>query len=175
MATRNAAQNELANETFASVEKLIWHAVHAFHARHGDLYGTREELFAEGCTGFAIAYKKYDPSKGSFPTYVRTVVGHTLLENMRNETKRRVRYSTSSEIEVVDNRRPFSLAEFLDEVSEDARAIVQLVLETPGDLLKIVQQEKRDAKHTLRQYLDGLGWEDHRVSTAFAEISTALC
>lgn len=170
------ARELIATETYEDVKLLVWHSVHAFHRKYGDLYGTREELFSEGCLGFSIAYKLYNPAKGSFPTYVRTVVGHTLLELVRSETKRRVRFNTTSDVEIADHPRSFSLTDFLDEISEDARAIVSLVLDTPRDLQRVVHKEgRKDVKYTLRQYLDGMGWEEERVENAFSEISTALC
>jgi len=173
--TAAAARKELANESFKDVELLIWDSVHRFHRRYGDHYGTREELFSEGCVAFTIAYRRYDPAKGSFPTYVRTVVGHTLLELVRTETKRRVRFNTTTEVEPSVSPPHFSLTDFLDEISEDARAIVSLVLDTPTGLLRVMQEDDRkQVKHTLRQYLDGMGWDTSRVTRAFSEISTAL-
>lgn len=169
------ARQQLAQESYEDVELLVWSVVHKFHRQYGDLYGTREELFSEGCLGYALAYQSYDPSKGSFPTYVRNMANYKLLELVRTETKRRVRFNTTSDVELVDQPRSFSLTDFLDEISEDARAIVGLVLDTPGDLLRVTREDShRDVKHTLRQYLDGMGWETSRVETAFSEIATAL-
>jgi len=170
------ARELLAQESFEDVKLLVWDCVHKFHRKYGDLYGTREELFSEGCYGYTLAYNRYDHEKGTFPTYVRNMVNFKLMELLRTETKHRVRYNAVEDIETADRVHPFSLMEFLEEVSEDARAIVSLVLDTPRDLQRVVHKEgRKDVKYTLRQYLDGMGWEEERVENAFSEISTALC
>lgn len=168
------ARQRLMTESYEDVERLIWDVVHKFHRRHGDLYGTLQELFSEGCVGFTIAYARYNPEKGSFPTYVRMVVSHTLLELVRSETKRRVRLNTTSDVEITDSSRQFSVAEFLDDLSEDARTIVMLVLDTPGDLLSAMQEDECSPKHLLRQYCAGMGWAAERITKCFSEISLAL-
>jgi RNA polymerase sigma factor (sigma-70 family) len=175
MAT-GSARHRLMTETYQDVERLIWDVVHKFYAKHGPQYGDRQELFSEACIGFMIAYRVYNPAKGSFPTYVRMVANHTLLEHMRNETKRRVRLDTTSELEPVDTHPTFSVAEFLDEVSEDAKTIVMLILDTPNDLLHAMQHEQEEygVKYLLRQYLSGMGWAAERITQCFAEIAHAL-
>ena len=174
MATSPARQR-LMTETYEDVERLIWDVVHTFHRKHGFQYGTPQELFSEACMGFMVAYRIYNPAKGSFSTYVRMVANHVLLEMMRNETKRRVRFHTSTEDEPTANPPAFSVAEFLDEVSEDAKAIVMLVLDTPNDLLRAMQSEEKDSvKYLLRQYLSGMGWAADRITECFTEIAHAL-
>lgn len=175
MAT-GTARHRLMTETYEDVERLIWDVVHKFHAKHGDRYGTRQELFSEGCFAFLRAYQRYNPSKGSFSTYVRNMTNYLLLELTRSETKRRIRMNVSDDdTEVADTSSPFSLSEFLDEVSEDTRAIVMLVLDTPGDLLHAMRGEDNDnIQYLLRQYLVGLGWAKERIAECFTEISHAL-
>lgn len=176
MMATGPARHRLMAETYEDVERLIWDVVHKFHRKHGFQYGKPRELYSQACVGFMHAYQTYDIKKGSFSNYVRQIVEFKLLELIRTETKHRVRMHQADELEVVDpSHSSFSLGELLDEVSEDAKAIVMLVLDTPHDLLHAMQCEDNDSvKYLLRQYLVGLGWAKERIAECFSEITHAL-
>lgn len=64
---------------------------------------------------------------------------------------------------------PCFLADLLDELSEDAQAIVSIVLDSPGHVF-----EGADDKQCLSGLLQKWGWQESTINSAFIEIQEAL-
>lgn len=180
------------DETYADVEKLLWRICHRHQAKYG---GDFDNLLGEAGLLFMAAYKDYDPKMGKFPTWLYQKVTYGLISATRNRRKVRV-ISSSDLIEsgklVVKNERggrshleydpqepaksKFHIGDFIAELGQDAKTVVQLLLETPADLLVIADNkggQPRNLRSTVRQAL-AKEWGDQRVRASFDEVRGAL-
>ena len=66
----------------------------------------------------------------------------------------------------------FNMVEFLDELSDDARAVVQIIFNTDGPAMLATGRKR--ANTALMAYLQGMGWDTEKAESAFLEISSAL-
>ncbi len=156
-------------ETYHSVEKLIWRTTNRFHQCHTTTEST-DDLLSIAHMAFVEAYHSYDSSKGaSFSTWtVRMVWWHLLNANRDAQLP-----IVDTEHEVTDSQSNFHLFEFLEELTEDARIITKLILDTPTDLAEVIQREYVP-RATIRRWLIRLGWTAKRITESFAEIRRAL-
>lgn len=163
--------------TYADVERLIWKLVHKFYRSHGAQYGTLEELYSVAGEGFCVAVNRYDRQKAKcFTTYVYMVVQHSLLQHVRTCCKRR---KTEVLLDAPQKTTGFNLTEFLEELSDEGKFVVQLILDSPKELLQVLfshddRSSARSYKAGLRKYLKEVGWLNEQISAAFAEIQEAL-
>lgn len=162
-----------AAETFADMERLIYYTVHEFVRKYG---GQFEHWIEYAGIAFMTAYHKYDPSLGmTFASYVRFVLWHHLLDVRR----RAARYHARDSQEPLDELHAppvFDRISFLDELSRDARKVVNLILATPPGLSKEIGSVKKPwmIRSVLRRHLRALGWTTERIAESFSEIRRAL-
>lgn len=172
-------------ETFHDVEKLIWSNVWKFVEKYGPtFYGTPDELFAECCVTFVRAYDKYEPDEGPFEAYLQMKLSFFFMSKVRNKAdrwgwrKEPTPFSLSRLVEEPPNRRPRGRWErWVVELSDDARTVVRLIVESPLGLLSIFKRQAkqpRDVRLLLRNYLNGSGWSHDRISAAYREIEEGL-
>ncbi len=171
-------------ETYSDTERLIVKIAHDFHRKYGNTYGTVEELISIGNESFMKAYNS-DKGKSSFVTWLFIQVTHGILDEIRRRTKRQKRLpestngldSVSYSAALAQPPLKFFLHEFLDELTDDAKLVVELVLDTPNDLLEIMREDngnRKKASASIRQYLLGCGWTVKRIMESFAEITCCL-
>lgn len=176
--------------TYKRYERLIASLAFQFIRSYGPAVGNHEELVSIGGELFMEAYNRYDPERGSsFRNWLCTWIWRRWIEQLRKEIWRSrpngdykttcVNYVDMTECEYGSDVSQFHLTEFLETISEDARTIVELVLDTHEELRRVMLSDDpnpsgRSARKGLRQYLDGLGWENGRISDTFREITEAL-
>lgn len=179
-ATSTALQQHSFTETYHDVENLVYKTVHDFIARYG---GEFEELLGEAHYGFVIAYRDYTEGKTKFSYWIRFVVWKTLQERQRNQLRRRlpsVSLAAEEGQEGWEAETPhsgFCLMEFLDELTEDAKIVARLAVDTPLGLSKQMVAKGGSGtarRHVLRNYLEGLGWTAERIKESFSEIAHVL-
>jgi DNA-directed RNA polymerase specialized sigma subunit len=154
---------------------MIWQLVWQFHTRNGDAYGTIEELHSEACCAFVEAYNTYDRTKGAFTTHTYWKVVRQLQTLKRKITTAKIPVELQNE-ELLP-ARICRLSELFLDLSDDARLIVSLLVDTPAGLSQVIDEEGRtrtSIRIILRQYLDGRRWPKGRIDQAFTEIQDAL-
>lgn len=165
-------------ETYADSVPAIRGIAAAF-ATGNDKSNEFEENMAEGNYAFCCAYEDYDRDNGEFLDWVRFRVRRRLLDVRRSPARRQ---RNLPRVELQDHQRTCGPAGFmtdlLDELSEDAKHVVSLVLDAPPDVILALCERGRvnavTIKAALREFLIDLGWTTSRVSKSFAEIRKAL-
>lgn len=179
-ATSTALQQHSFTETYHDVENLVYKTVHEFIARYG---GEFEEQAGDAHLSFVLAYHTYKEGKTKFSYWTRFTIWTELLEKQRESLRRRLPSVSLFADEGKDGwdaetpHSGFCLMEFLDELTEDARIVARLAVDTPLGLAN--QMVERGGSGTarrsvLRNYLEGLGWTAERIKESFTEIAHVL-
>jgi DNA-directed RNA polymerase specialized sigma24 family protein len=169
-------------ETHREVALLIYDIVHQFQARYS---GDFDELLSEAQEHYARAYHDYRTDRGaSFSHYVWFRVWNGLVSTVRSNANR-ARLLRRQPAEALDSRpveqpepMSFVLREFLAGLSEDAREVAKLALESPTEISAAVFQRgdctPQNMRAAIREYLTDLGWAGSRIKESFREIRYAL-
>ena len=163
-------------ETYADVVNLIHHTVHRFNRQfHGDY----EEQFAEANFVFMHVYDTYEESRGSFTNLLVMSIWRRLTDVSVIARRKSIRTAGGDAVVQVPSRpsSSFSLSDFLCEISEDAKVVVQLVVEAPSDLAAVAEAKGDTAcnwRSTIRDYLRSKGWHRDRINAGFEEVRHAL-
>lgn len=158
-------------EGYEDLKNLLYHTAHKFQSTYG---GDFDELMSISNLAFVKAYNSYTSSMGAMTTWVRFCAWHAMLHERTNETKARRTRQEDKETKTV---RPNPLVDILDELSEDAKRIVRLVLTTPPELQELIESSGgnvRRIKPILSSYLQSIGWGRRQIELSFAEIKEAL-
>lgn len=174
-------------DTYRDVEYLIHHICHLFKEKHG---GDFDDLLDVANQVFMDVYRGFREGSAPFTSYLSTCVYRRLLD----EKRRSMRIKTISisgsgrkndyeegrgDIQLEDKSTPTSspLNDLLDGLSEDAKVIVSLVLETPPEIAKIIEGKgghPKNVRSTIRQHLTEMGWAYTRIAESFQEIGQVL-
>lgn len=173
-----------AEETYFDVSDMLDATTKKFMRRFNRFPDQYEELRADANTYYLEAYRSFRSDGGlSFRRWVFKRVWFGLLDSIRKEAFRAARLKKNplpDENELPTHQQKFSLLELLDELSEDARTIVELVLDPPLDVRLHVEcrRQKKTTRNNVvasfREYLRDLGWSARRIADSFDEISAAL-
>jgi hypothetical protein len=167
-------------ENYTDVERLIHHTVHSFVKRFG---GDYDELRSDANTLFMEADESYTEDKGSYSNHIRYRVWMGLLEDMRKRIARQNRLPRKGvdlRLYVAPFARPqFDQAEVEKRLSEDARAVLRLVLDSPIDVEASLTQHGNirtggSWRRALREFLRDVGWSMSRVTESFNELKENL-
>jgi hypothetical protein len=153
-------------------EKLIYSAIRSVHAQIG---GDLQEMLA--CSGmlFVKACLCYNETRGmQIGAWIRKVAWDDTYSARRTDLTRS-KYYCKGEVdltEVADKRSGFSLQEFMDDLSEDARNLVELAL-NPVDILLTHEgvPKKASFKAKARRMYQ---WSDEQISELWQEVCDAL-
>ena len=169
MITRTIRELPCAEMHFAMMSE-VHSLANQFCRKHSSF--RKDEALSVVDMAFIESFQSYDPDKGaSFSTWFHWIAQKRLLTLLEKEIE-----TISIEVDVVDPCSSHFL-DFVDELSEDARIVVELVLETPKELLRLIQDKwhpRRKTRDNLRQYLVRLGWSIDRVRESFGEIRRVL-
>lgn len=175
------AQQEAIAKAFEDVRLLIWDTCHKFYRRYGNLNGTVEELFSVAQLSFMKAYHSYTEKSSSFATWVRWYIWHELLELQRGDMRRnkaaKVTPTDMVENDYVAPHSNFNMVDFVDSLSEDAKMVVNLVVDPPEGLAAAMRRRGPGdgrTKLSIEQFLSGFEWDSFKISEVFSEITTAL-
>ena len=166
------------DDTYKDVENLVYHICHVFQSKHG---GDFDDLLSIAHQVFMDAFNCWTPGLAPFTSYLSTCIYRRLLlekrQNSRIPTISLDKTETSIGWDPVDKSRSFSIKDFTEELSDDAKLIISLVLETPTELAKIINDKgghPKNVRSTIRQYLTKLNWTYNRISESFDEIKKVL-
>jgi hypothetical protein len=162
--------------TYLDLEQYLAKIVGSFTRKHGGEYDEWMSLAREL---FVDAFYYHDPAKGSFEKTVGTFVWGRML-NYWQRQKDRARKRDKGYL--LDNHPAtipeFNVGEFLEDLSGDARDVVNLVLEDAPDLRVAMAWRKvknpTQVRYALKEVLRDLGWTASRIAESFTEIREAL-
>lgn len=165
-------------ETFLEVEPDIRLTVHRFRLRYG---GNMEDLWSIAHEAFMYAFLTFESSCGSFSSYVRYCTWKQMLEQTRSQCRRN---SKLPRVPFDNIREPVTkhnhfVTDLLDELSEDGKLVVSLVLDAPMDIYMYLLEHKgpqnpNKVRNALRSFLREVGWNTARITESFNEIREAL-
>ena len=158
--------------------------------------GDFDEAMSDANIAFLDAFDSYNGSS-AFTTWVRTRVWYALITSARKKAEERGRRTRNladekvrgipcssgvgedgaSMFDVPDRSRCSRLREVIEELGEDARIVVQLVVETPAELEQVWEAkggQPRNLRTSIRQYLADAGWTAARIAESFFEIRRVL-
>ena len=166
------AETETYHDVARLIDKLAGDAVR----RHG---GCWEDYVSAGNAAFVDAYRSYDNTKGtSFSTWVWWKIRGAISAEIK-KTKvqsHTVASGKDNNLDELTGRSNFDLSRFASELSEDARTVIKLVLESSDHIKDVLHH--RDAgptiKHGLRRKLSAMRWTLERILESFDEIREAL-
>lgn len=181
-------------DTYHDVEKMIFKICHNFRGKFG---GDFEEHLAVANEVFMDVYNTViDSTKGSFNTMLYTSIWRRLSDvSMYQQRRKMLSIDTDSTStsglksgkiygggfagEISDDSvSPFNFDEFTEEITDDAKTVLQLVLQAPAELEEMAESKGgagRNWRSSLRVYLaKNLGWAADRVAESFEEIQFVL-
>jgi len=168
----NRLEKDALTETFKDMEKLIckiaWRFANAYNA---DL----EEVQAEASLIFLNAMKTYDEEKGRLSTYLTLRITWGLIGYFEKQKKQTAVYSVASFEDIEDLTSNLSVIDILDEVGEDAKTLIDLVLETPVDFMNAIRPNRKNLRASMRRHATKiLGWTTRHYKETFEEVTNAL-
>jgi DNA-directed RNA polymerase specialized sigma24 family protein len=168
---------DAANETWADVEKLVYHTIHRFIRTHG---GEFADCLGVAHTTYMKAYDNFD-GRASFSAWIATKIWYGLLDDLRRRTRtasREVMDDTDlTTYAAPEGQGVFDLEAFLSELSEDGALITKLILDLPPEIQReadLFGGSHESTRAAVRYHLRSIGWAKKRVSESFEEISFVL-
>ncbi len=163
---------DLASEvTYRETENTIYQLCWKAQKRWG---GEFDDYLSSANVAWVNAYQKFDFSRGvKFNTYVYRAIWNALLDEYSSQVKWvKNNKSMPEEVEFAEKHSRFT--SLMSDMSEDARIIIQLVLEAPSDLRDLLSaKQPQQSRQNLWAYLRGLGWSMARTVDAFSELKEA--
>lgn len=170
------------NETYSDLEKMLFKITHKFSRRfniHFDI------IFPETQRAFVNAYRAYNTGhrkKATFVTFCYFCINKDLstwLDKRIKESKR-----TSGHVELNEevvggymHNTTFRL-DLEAELSEDARHVVHLVLDSPSDMVATLRMNRAksptDVLRSVKEHLADIGWSAARIKESVSEIAGLL-
>lgn len=176
------SDNLPAAETYHDLKLMIYQLCWRHVRRFG---GSWDEAVSIGNHAFMVAYNRFDRDRGvKFDTYMWHYVRGYLGKLAKPE---RMKTNTldadcsddeghgSTAASQVPDRPKSGMSYLLSEVGDDARLIIGLVVDAPGELAMMAGAKPNKWRKALWRKLRSLGWSFGRVSVAFEEIKEALC
>lgn len=161
-------------EVYHDLKRMLHQIVSKFCSRHGENF---DEMLAIANLAFCECLPQYEKQKARFTTHVYLRVYYSLLETFRRN-KRRAEVFCFADVEadsLAVNRHETFMTDLFDELNDDARTVVKLVLK--GRDVSHSMQECNTIKSTktaVRNVLNEIGWTASRITESFNEIAHAL-
>ncbi len=163
------AETETYRDLERLVNKLCWWAVEHLGGDYSDYESAADQAYTK-------AVQTHDPARGQITTHVWWCVRNRLLSVAATERRHRERCRTDLDLDRLPARgKTFDLEALLLDLSEDARTVVRLVVDTPGDLARLCRMRRVDwMQQALGRALRNMGWTIGRVVESFDEVKEAL-
>lgn len=138
-----------------------------------------DEMKSLAYEGFVEAFGTFDPKKGTFRTHACQKVWSKLQEYHRT-FMRRIVLTKQKEYDlslIQDNLDDSWFIDFLDSLSDDAKIVAKLTIDSPKDIIHVIVT-KGDSpairRSAIREYLKDIGWTAARIAESINEIGDAL-
>lgn len=163
-------------ELFFKHEAQIAHHAWSWHRTTGlDV----EELMSVGRSAFMKATTTFDENRASFSTHLHHTLYFALRSFARSEYKKgpRVRPPEGGALEAGadDNHfRSASIRDWIQELSEEARFVASLIIESPSVLGLNGTEPPKIARGKVVRFLKKLGWKQSKRWDCIAELRARI-
>ncbi len=156
---------------YLECRKSIYYTAYKHCQKYG---GDTEDTLSYCNEAFLLILPKFDGEKAKLTTWVSYKLRKLLLTRLRDQM-REYKYASfrCSSFDHLPDHPSFDVQGFLFELSDDAKTIVNLLIEFPLDL-SLLFARYRCTKPALKSLLRKTGWEWHRIEDGFREISNSL-
>lgn len=172
------------NQLYPLYEKLIYSTCWRFKKRFG---GEFDELVGEANLIYVNEVKRYyettmDSNKGELPlsSWLAQKIWFGLT-NKRNRHENKwanmVEHDEEKHPTHESAARHFGFVDLMDELSSDAKHMVNMLLDSPPHLKALIEDNNdsmRTIKYTLTKYLKTRGWGVTRIKHTFREIAKVV-
>lgn len=169
-------------QDYKSIKNMLGHIAHQFSKKHG---GDVDELFSEASYVFCLAYPKWDEEKSKLTTFMYHSIWRRLIQYRKNQCKKQMcqfsqnekEEATAAEIPDYERTSGFEVGNFLEQLGEDARTVVKILLNPPQRLRNNAEAkggQNRNWGSSLRELLKDLAWTKEKIQEAFEEVGEAL-
>ncbi len=152
-----------------------------FHTQiYWDLVQAAESYLLEQVTRWGTTNEdagRYDKKRGAKEsTWVYRLLYWTMLDHSRKACRVRSREESLTREELLIPQKPNWLTALLMDLGDEAKVLVQLVINGPAELVENFHPRRAGiARTALREYLRRkLGWSDTQVELAWAEVQDCL-
>lgn len=168
------ATNE--TEAYDAMCSLIHYTVRKFQCAYGGMY---EDLVGEANYMFVLACRSHDAAKSKLSAWIHNRIWYGLLAQRRDEKKHTDNTISMRGYENDIQYTPDSfLLHFMEKITEESRDVVNLIVDTPDDMLQMALDkggQPKNLRSSLRQHLhSNLGWTHSQIKESFREIKEAL-
>lgn len=165
------------DETYQDVRLLISKMCNDFVRRFG---GDFEELVSTANEVYVDAHQTWQPGSAPFTNYLCICIYRRLIGDWKKARRLRVDSLTEPEggqQQVVDKFFDFNRDELYEQLSEEARFVVQLAFSPPDDLGGMIARKGGKMLHyssTIKEYLREMGWSRAAIRDAWMEVQEIL-
>jgi len=153
-------------DTYQDVERMLCQLCWRFVEKNG---GDFEEAKSVANVAFVRAFLRFDSSKAQFTTWAWWAITHDLLSWKQRESKWGVRHVLREELD--GNPAPCKRQHIAEQVSEDGKAIVSMVIESYDDFRHVLRRHgASQVRRNITRRCKAWGWTVGRISDAFAEL-----
>lgn len=156
---------------YADYEKMIYNLAHRFNRTTGI---ELDELIALGNMKFVDCQKNYDPMLAAYSTYLTIQIKGMFLEMSRKRNNYPIHIP---DVEIANKpiaEEMLFFKEILRELSDDAKVVIDIVFNTPRELVAMVldlDQPRGLNKSQISKFLRKQGWPFCKIDETFKEIS----
>ncbi len=180
-------------DTYSDCEKNVSEQLRRIRRVDYQNRHANNDLEQEAWVGFLEAYHSYDPERGQgLDRRVSFVVWFKLLKLVNKEDRKHGRTFSNAGQEnnangdgdtaALDNiagrecgAGDSTFAELLDELTSDGRTLVNLVLDTPGELVELIRESSsRATLRCVKEYVQEIGWTINRFRKAVTNVRESL-
>lgn len=175
----NSWHDQAVTDTYEDVKKMIYKICHSYAARHQVAF---EDVLSEGHRTFMKCFYNYNPdrfkTKAKFSSYLYFALSCELSTHLKKEYRHRGHQEIKDELlGATEGDANFRMM-LESELSEDAKGIVSLILDTPSDICVLYKwhdvRGKQSCLTALRSYLEDIGWGASRITESFNEIKKII-
>lgn len=169
--------DQAVTDTYEDVKMLIYKMSHKYAARHRVAF---EDILSEAHRTFMRCFYNYNPTrfqtKAKFSSYLYFALSCELSTHLKKEHRHRGHLEIKEELVGAAEHDANFRVMLESELSEDAKAVVALLLDTPSDMAVLFKwhdvRGKRGCLVALRDHLEDIGWGAKRISESFNEIKS---
>lgn len=163
------------NSAYEDLQQMVFYITQNF-ARTFSLQF--DDLIGEAHVIFTKEYQRFDPEKGTkLSSWLYTKIWFGLMSFMRKELRHHHLDNVDDLQERSCNPNLF-LSDLRGSLSEEANAIVSLILDTPRDFELLLCMNRANSRQrvlaTLREHLGDSGWDDDDVERHITEITCVM-
>lgn len=169
-----------AGEAYEDLHSLKCSVIQKFQQKYGGMW---DDWDSHADEIFMSAWTRYDTKKGKFATWYAFLLYKEFMEKVRRQSMKGAKLKqVDYNLELYNKPKDsWNCIEFLRDLSEDARMVVMLVLDTPNDIKLALAERSRIESlrdkmiESIQEFLTDYGWDPDRIYSSFDEVTQALC